>query len=693
MFSGSWWRPALTAVAALSLSAGLLAAPAQAAAPSVVIGGVQASPARHAGSCPATVDFSATVAVKGASRVTYRWVRGDGTKGAVRTAKAGPKVKLRERRTFTRGTRGWQAVQVLSPRKLMSKRAYFSVTCEGSSDVNTYRPPADAPAPRASAEVTGDAYSGPCAAPGRSLGFRGTIRVSRVPAAVSYRWVDSDGGPLGKEDLWFSAKDSPRRAVSASRTFLASQSGTRWIEILSPSGKVLATSDRAPYSVTCTTPPAQPTASVTGLKVDPAVFQGACAAPRTFTFTADIAASKPTTVTYEWLRSDGTKVPGEWEFKDAKDLTKTVSLAWQVADPSKTAGGSASIRLTSPGRSEAGPAKFTITCLSLSLSEEKVVSPLPQPYTGPCPVTVRTSVKATVTGGGPTPVEYYWRYPGTGIQRTDISGTTTLTRDWPEGSNASPTTNLLVRFPGGPWIESRRIGWSITCKAAEPDTMTVSKPVITTWKRDGGECTIKNPYQVTAESSITAPKGMSFPFDVTYQWRWADGGYWHKENVKITGPGTRRVAHSWGTFRSQTGKVFVNVLTPTALKSETTEYAVTCDGKPPVPSTGGTVVSVTDAKITPSSHTGTCPVDLKAVATITVSAPTTEPVEYAWVFDNGTSSPTDQVDFPAGGPLTRTVVWDQWRAVKTSGPVTGYLRTRTPNMAVSVPVTYSVTCT
>src|SRR6478752_5856352 len=118
MFSGSWWRPALTAVAALSLSAGLLAAPAQAAAPSVVIGGVQASPARHAGSCPATVDFSATVAVKGASRVTYRWVRGDGTKGAVRTAKAGPKVKLRERRTFTRGTRGWQAVQVLSPRKL-----------------------------------------------------------------------------------------------------------------------------------------------------------------------------------------------------------------------------------------------------------------------------------------------------------------------------------------------------------------------------------------------------------------------------------------------------------------------------------------------------------------------------------------------------------------------------------------------
>ncbi|MEV4189583.1 hypothetical protein AB0J28_49935 [Streptosporangium canum] len=205
-----------------------------------------------------------------------------------------------------------------------------------------------------------------------------------------------------------------------------------------------------------------------------------------------------------------------------------------MADPSKVTGGSASIRITLPGRSAVGPAKLTITCPSLALSEEKVVFPLPQPYTGPCPVTVRTSVKVTVTGGsGPTPVEYYWRYPGTGLQRADISGTTTLTRDWPEGRMPPRPPTCSSGSPAAPGSSPSGSAGRITCKAAEPDTMTVSKPVITTWKRDGGECTIKNPYQVTADSLITAPKGMSFPFDVTYQWRWADGGYWHKENVSF----------------------------------------------------------------------------------------------------------------------------------------------------------------
>ncbi|MFF5211258.1 hypothetical protein [Streptosporangium sp. NPDC000396] len=659
------------------------------------VASVRASPARYAGACPVPVVFSATIAVKGTSRVKYRWVRSDGSKGAVRTVKAGPKVVLRDSRTFTRSTRGWQAIQVLGPGRPVSKRVSFSVTCEESGGgVNDPRPPSggDTPAPKASAHVTADSYSGPCAAPGKALNFTGTIQVSRVPAAVSYRWVDSDGGPLGREDLWFSAKDSPRRVVNASRTFLASHSGTRWIEILGPGGKVLSTSNRAPYSVTCTPAPTRPTASVTNLKVDPAAFQGTCTAPAAFTFTADIAVSKPATVTYEWLRSDGTKVPGRWEFTDPGRLTRMVSHTWQVPDPSKVAGGSASIRITSPGRSKAGPAKFTITCLSLAVSEEKVASPTPQPYTGPCPVTVKTSAKVTVSGGGPAPVEYYWRYPGTGIQRTDISGSATLTRDWYEGSDTTATTNLFVRLRNGPWIESRQIGWSVTCKASEPETLTVSKPAVSTWSQGGGECTAKNPYQLTAASLITAPKGMSFPFDATYRWRWADGGYWHEETVKITKPGEQRVAHQWSVSRSQAGKIFVDVLTPSRVKSEPAEYSVTCDGKPPVPGTGGTVVSVTDAKITPSSHRGACPVDLKATATITVSAPTSEPVEYAWVFDNGTSSPTFEVGFPAGGPLTRTVVWDQWRAVKSSGLVTGYLRIRTPNTAVSDPVAYTVTC-
>ncbi|MEV8631138.1 hypothetical protein AB0395_05720 [Streptosporangium sp. NPDC051023] len=483
---------------------------------------MRASPGSYSGPCPASVTFSADVAVRGAPTVRYRWVRGDGTRGPVTTVKAGAKVvRLKERRTFSGTARGWQAVQVLSPVKLTSRRADFSVSCEGQKDIQGRKPSTgDRRGPKASAHVTVDGYSGPCTAPGRTLSFSGTFRVSRVPAAVSYRWVDSDGGAMDRQDLWFAAKDSPQRSVGVSRTFLASASGTRWIEILDRDGRVLDTSNRAPYSVTCTPTPVPATASVTGLKVTPAAFQGPCTAPVDVTFTADIAASKPTVVTYEWRRGDGTRVPGRWEFKDAGDLTRTVSLPWK-----------------------------------------------------------------------------------------------------------------------------------------------------------------------------TAPKGTSFPFDLTYRWRWADGGTWQQETVTITGPSAQRLLHSWYTSRSQAGRIFVDVLSPAQVRSEATEYSLTCDGRPPAPNTGGNVLSVTDPRITPSSHTGACPVNLKATATITVSAPTSQPVEYAWVFDNGTSSPVEKIDFPAGGPLTKTAVWDSWRAIKSSGPVTGYLEILSPNRAASDPVSYSVTCT
>ncbi|WP_271216707.1 hypothetical protein [Streptosporangium carneum] len=684
----------MTAVAAFSLSAGLLATPAQAAVPTVRVTGVQSSPVKYTGPCPASVTFSATVSVKGASTVRYRWVRGDGSSGPVTTVRAGAKIKLRDRQTFTRSTRGWQAVQVLSPVKLTTRRAAFSVSCEGPEEIHSPKPPSGGQhqAPKASARVTGDSYSGPCRAPGRTLTFSGTVQVSRVPAAVSYRWADSDGGVEARQDLWFSAKDSPRRTVGSSRTFLASASGSRWIEILDRDGRVLSTSNRAPYSVTCAATPAPATASVTGLKVTPATFQGPCTAPVDFTFTADVAASRPTVVTYVWLRGDGTRTPGRWEFKNAGDLTRTVSHTWRVTDPAKLAGGSASIRITSPGRSKAGPVEFTIKCQGLTATGDKVLSPTPQPYTGVCPATVKTSAAVTVTGG-PATVEYYWKSPVTPVQRTSVSGTATLTREWSQTSDATGRSGLLVRFPDGPWIESEGADWSVTCEAAEPEAVTVSKPVVTTWSAGGGECTTKNPYQVSAASMVTAPKGMTFPFDLTYRWRWADGGSWQQETVRITGSSAQRLLHTWYTSRSQAGRIFVDVLSPTQVRSEATEYSVTCDGKPPVPNTGGSVVSVTDPRITPSSYTGACPVDLKATATITVSAPTAQPVEYAWVFDNGTSSPTEKIDFPAGGPLTKTAVWDSWRAIKSSGPVTGYLVILSPNPAASDTVSYSVNCT
>ncbi|MGV9304177.1 hypothetical protein ACWDLG_12460 [Nonomuraea sp. NPDC003727] len=691
-----WWRSAVATAAALCLSAGTFTAPANAAAdPMVRIAAVKASPARGGEQCPVSTVFSAAVTVKGTDRLTYRWIRSDGSKSAVKTVRAGAKVTLRERRSFTGSTRGWQAVQVLSPKKLISKRAYYTVSCgAGLRDVGVSGRPGQAPpAPTASAEATGDDYAGKCPAGGGTLRFTGRLTVSRVPAAVSYRWVDSDGGALGTERLWFS--DASTRTVTSSRTFLTSQSGTRWIEILGPDGRVLSTSNRAPYRVACATDPTPPPVVVKAANpwVSPAGYQGSCTRPLQFTFHATLAVSKPAKVTYRWVRSDGTTVPGEIEIKGT-DLTRDLTLAWPVADPSRTSGGSAWVEVTSPALARTEPVKFTIACVDISFSETKVASPA-QPYTGACPVTVRTTATITVTGG-PAVVWHYWKYPGTAATSERISGTRTYTRDWVENGTTTGSTAFAVATGDdyGHWKDSAPITWSVTCKGEEPAQLTVSKAAVTTWSREPGACTTANPYQLTAAATVTAPKGLTYPLTVTYRWRWDDGGYWQEEKLRFTEPGTQRAAHSWMTSKSHAAKVWLDVTGPAKVQGEPGEYSLTCNGKPPAPNTGGKVTSVTNPAITPSNHAGACPVDLKATATITVSAPTSVPVEYAWRFDNNTSSPTERITFPEGGPLTRTVEWKDWRAVQsTGGRVTGYLQVVAPNTAVSEPVTYSVTCT
>lgn len=309
-------------------------------------------------------------------------------------------------------------------------------------------------------------------------------------------------------------------------------------------------------------------------------------------------------------------------------------------------------------------------------------------------MTVRTTATITVTGGSAL-VYYKWKSPDASTQSEVISGSKTFTRDWPVTATSTGTTAFSAVAAGdyGHWKESAPIDWSITCKAAEPDRIAVSQAEITMEGDKPGPCTAQNPYWLTARAMVTAPKGMTYPLTVSYRWRWDDGGYWHEEKLTFSGPGTQQASHQWSASRSKSAKLWLEVDSPAQVKGEPGEYSLTCDGKPPVPNPGGRILSVTNPAITPADYTGQCPVDLKATATITVSAPISEPVEYVWRFDDATSSPTQKVTFPSGGPLTKTVEWKDWRAVKTSGKVTGYLQVLTPNTAVSERVSYSVTCT
>lgn len=579
---------AATAQATSARAATAQAASARAASASVVTGRVRVSPARYAGVCPATTAFAATVKVRGASGVSYRWLRGDGTKGPVTTARVkGGTAVVRDRQTFAVSTSGWQALQVLSPKRATSAKARFTVACDKVVGGAVSTLPVEHAAPRATATVAAPApYSGACPAPGHTVTFTGTVKVSRTPASVTYRWVDGDGGPEPAERLWFASGGPAGRTVASRRSFLTSGSGHRWLEILDAKERVLDRSGRAVYRVTCSPPPDRaPVAAVTNPRVTPAVYEGACEVPVTFVFRADLAVTKPAKVTYQWVRGDGTKIPGTVELKG--DLTTVLETSWQVTDPSKLATGSATLQVLTPNRTATAPTAFTITC------------------------------------------------------------------------KQDPVTIMRAHL------------------------IDIANP---------NQCG-QNTHNFSAVADVLPTKYATMPLTISYQWRWADGSHSAPRTHTFTQLTYVTAAQSWSEWISKKGQVWLEVIAEGKVtRSERLPYEVSCDGKPPTDSYPR-VVSITDAAVTPSAYTGTCPVKLKARAKITMSAPLDKDVVAQWRFPQLDQAAVAYASFPAGGPLTKEVESDITVNKSSTGTATGYLESALPNLMVSNELSYTVTCT
>ncbi|MFG1703856.1 hypothetical protein ACFLIM_11745 [Nonomuraea sp. M3C6] len=246
-----------------ALAAGLVASPAQAAtsaktaaatakaSPKVSVSTPKAATRDYEGSCPVKVNFSAKikVPVKGKAELAYRWLHGDGSKSKVKTVKLKGKgtktVTVKQSITFKEDVKGWEAVQVLGPKKVTSKKGYFSVSCsEPLKEVRTHLDLSVS----ARAYASPSSYVGPCT-PGDKIGFVGVIEANR-PAWVRYRWVlNGDVVDYGK------VKVRDTRKVGFSFSPRDSQRGWAQLEILSPDG---SSSNRAYYKVWCkdTTPEA-----------------------------------------------------------------------------------------------------------------------------------------------------------------------------------------------------------------------------------------------------------------------------------------------------------------------------------------------------------------------------------------------------------------------------------------------------
>jgi hypothetical protein len=382
-----------TAVLAAMVS-GLMATPASAVTSSsagkvkakVSVTTPSASSRHYEGACPVKVSFTSKIKItaKGTNKLAYRWLNSDGSRSTTKVVKVKGNISKTVSRSITLrdDTKGWQRLEILSPRKVVSPKRYYSVTC----DRDDYDPDYDYTDRHqqvwARAWADPEYYSGPCT-PGDKIDFNGVIKVNR-PAWVSYRWVvNGESVDYGKVKVYDSRK------VGYGLSPRSSHRGWAQLEILGPDR---TSSNRAYYKVWCKDTPAPATkVSVTDLSTDS--NSSTCKVGAR----AKISATGPGRVAYEFSVNNGPAEKGSVYFSKAG--TETIAMdARSVLDPTKA--GTVSVSVSGPNNSDSTSASYTAPCAKAEAGLGAVTAAV---KARPCPSTagaVSVTAPVTVTGGG-----------------------------------------------------------------------------------------------------------------------------------------------------------------------------------------------------------------------------------------------------------------------------------------------------
>jgi hypothetical protein len=138
------------------------------------------------------------------------------------------------------------------------------------------------------------------------------------------------------------------------------------------------------------------------LSVSPRSYNG-FDCPAVFTFNGVIhVSSGPTTVTYQWIRSDGrNSYPRRIHFTGSGPQYRVVSTTWTLS----TDGTSwEAIKIVSPGSAESRAARFTLTCQTATAT---VSAPPTSNIPSKCPVALTFTGDIHVSDG-PVTVKYQW---------------------------------------------------------------------------------------------------------------------------------------------------------------------------------------------------------------------------------------------------------------------------------------------
>ncbi|GIH77238.1 hypothetical protein Plo01_36670 [Planobispora longispora] len=393
-----------------TMATGLLASPAAAATgstqgkttsstytkpkakPAVFAGTPKVSFSAGRGECPVRVTFSSKIkvkAVKGKTTVAYRWLRGDGSKSKIKTFTVGKGVKhvtVKESAVFKKDLKGWQALQVLTPRKATSGKAYFKVSCDdwdgGWDGGHGHHWYADA-----------DAWvdEGNCKAV-----LIGRISVSS-PRWVHYRWV-VNGRVIASDSV--KVYDS-RRVTHVIRTD-KSLHGWAQLQLVGPRH---GDSNRVGFKIWCKDWSPKATASVSA----PGAYDGSCPVDRTFLGEIRVSYGHRGHVKYRWIRNG---VPGAWETVYVSG-TRTVSDTWRASES-----GTATRAIELYHGSTTGTVTGKVTCtapVNVTLSNVTAVH-----TAAGCPKGA-LNLSGTITATGATTVSYVWTVNGNEVKKGQIT--------------------------------------------------------------------------------------------------------------------------------------------------------------------------------------------------------------------------------------------------------------------------------
>ena len=150
------------------------------------------NPASFTGPCPKLFEFTGIIAVDSPGVVTYKWIRSDGASAPEQTLEFRQAGKQTVKNTWTLGDatklptyKGWEAVQILSPGKLVSNRAEFGLKC-AQKTVTGRRPAVSLPPRTRPGTIVGRACIDPAAVEirfeivRRDTQFRGRVRITGV---------------------------------------------------------------------------------------------------------------------------------------------------------------------------------------------------------------------------------------------------------------------------------------------------------------------------------------------------------------------------------------------------------------------------------------------------------------------------------------------------------------------------------